>query len=553
MEKKLKLDNFLIFVFLLLLSLIAAKPLLRQGFFSSHDGLVHLVNLGEFRFMFKQGQFPVRWGADFDFGYGNPFFNFYSPLLNYLALPLTFVFGYLWSLKIILVLGFFISGLFAFLLAREFWGKWGGLLSGVSYIFFPYRFLEIYVRGAFPEFLALSLLPFVLWSFYKLLKSENKFYFYLAPFSLAALLLSHNFISFVFFPVLILFLGGAFYSLFLGEFRKLARVLTALILGFGLSLFFLLPTLGEKKYLITLVEGEVFKPWVHFLDFSRLWDCQWGFEFPAEGSAGTMCFQLGKINLLLALFSLILFFNFQKNQRFFIVFSLILVVGGIFLVLPFSGFLWEKIAYLSYGQFPWRFLTLVGLGLALAGGGSVFFFREEREKMIFALGGSLLLVFLSLGFLKPQNYFSLKDENFANVESIRRFFVGRAEEKGVLYLRETLPLWVINPPQDVPKKKIEGEDKLEIEEVKISPIFYLFKTKGEGKIKINTFYFPGWKVLVDGREKEIEIGDDGTINFSVSSGEHEVKVFFDKTEVRKIGEMASLGSFFLVFLLGFLL
>lgn len=425
-------------------------------------------------------------------------------------------------------------------------------MAATAYVFFPYRFVEIYVRGAFPEFLALSLLPLVLWAFYQLMETGRKSFFIVSSFSLAAVILAHNFIAFIFAPVLIGFLAVL---LPLSDYRRAIKTGLSLILGVGLASFFLVPVLLEGKYLASVEGVGIFKSWLHFLNLSDLWDCQWGYRFSERGVPGTMCFQLGKINLLLGLAPLILIGSLKKKQRLFLTFFLLLVTGAVFMTLPVSRFLWEKITYLAFGLFPWRFLTLSGLGLSLSAGGSVLFLREERTQKVFAVVMSALLVAFNLGFLKPQNYFPLKDENFATQENIERFFVGRPEEKSRLYSSASVPLWVKKAPQEVPASKIETEEETEIEEEKILPTFYSFKLKNkkESLVKINTFYFPGWKVLVDGKETKIEIDEEGTINFSVPEGEHQVKVVFGRTEPRRIGEIASGVSFLLILALGILL
>ena len=58
-----------------------------------------------------------------------------------------------------------------------------------------------------------------------------------------------------------------------------------------------------------------------------------------------------------------------------------------------------------------------------------------------------------------------------------------------------------------------------------------------------TFYFPGWRVYVDGVKTSIEFQDPnsrGLITYNVSKGEHNVKIVFEDTKVRLLGKILSL-------------
>jgi hypothetical protein len=67
----------------------------------------------------------------------------------------------------------------------------------------PYQFLNIIVRGALGEILALGLIPWVLCSFASLAAAKNSLKWY-HPLPLALLLIAHNFLGILF----AVFLGG---------------------------------------------------------------------------------------------------------------------------------------------------------------------------------------------------------------------------------------------------------------------------------------------------------------------------------------------------------
>jgi hypothetical protein len=60
-----------------------------------------------------------------------------------------------------------------------------------------------------------------------------------------------------------------------------------------------------------------------------------------------------------------------------------------------------------------------------------------------------------------------------------------------------------------------------------------------------TFYFPGWRAYIDGRETTIQFQDPeyrGVITYYVPSGEHRIDLLFTDTKVRKFGIVISIFS-----------
>ena len=55
----------------------------------------------------------------------------------------------------------------------------------------------------------------------------------------------------------------------------------------------------------------------------------------------------------------------------------------------------------------------------------------------------------------------------------------------------------------------------------------------ESRLRLNTFYFPGWTLYVDGVERPIDYSNpQGVMEFSLGSGLHGVKFVFEDTPVR---------------------
>src|SRR3990167_386156 len=125
------LISFWPFAILIFVSIFAILPFLNSGFFPIHDD-TQVQRVFEMKKSLSDGMFPVLWVADLGYGYGYPIFNYYGPLPYYLGGILSLLgLNALLATKV-MIAGVVVGSSFSiYLLAREFWGKWGGLFSSV--------------------------------------------------------------------------------------------------------------------------------------------------------------------------------------------------------------------------------------------------------------------------------------------------------------------------------------------------------------------------------------------------------------------------------------
>ena len=68
----------------------------------------------------------------------------------------------------------------------------------------------------------------------------------------------------------------------------------------------------------------------------------------------------------------------------------------------------------------------------------------------------------------------------------------------------------------------------------------------------NTFYFPGWHVVVDKQEVPIEFQNEayrGLITFKIPPGIHQVEIKFTDTKLRLVADIISFATVILCLLL----
>jgi hypothetical protein len=95
----------------------------------------------------------------------------------------------------------------------------------------------------------------------------------------------------------------------------------------------------------------------------------------------------------------------------------------------------------------------------------------------------------------------------------------------------------------------EGKGKILSQQVSNSKRVYSIIATTPLKMVDRTFYFPGWKVLVDGVNVPIEYQDPnyrGVITYAVPSGNHTVSVVYTDTKARLLGKLLTILGTFLV-------
>jgi len=184
------------FIALIIITVLAVSGLLNNQYFAIHDDQ-HIARLYLLDQAIRQGDLYPRWVGGLGFNFGYPLFNFYPPLIYYVAEFFHLLgFNLLWSLKLMIITGSFISSFGMYLLGKRFFDKKTGLLVATLFTFFFYRAITIYIRGAWAEFFAMSILPLVFLGLDNISKNKSIKSIFLFSISLALLILAHPLIAF---------------------------------------------------------------------------------------------------------------------------------------------------------------------------------------------------------------------------------------------------------------------------------------------------------------------------------------------------------------------
>ena len=550
---KLSKNIFFWFILIVIFTIPAVWNLLRPGFFPMQDDL-QAFRVQQMDKCFDDGQIPCRWVPDAGYGYGYPQFNYYPPFPYYVGAVIHRVgIQYIDVVKILFVTGYIFSALTMFLLVNELLkNKWAGFVSAVLYTYIPYKAVEVYVRGALSEFWAQIFFPLIFWLIYKVVMTGKKSFILFLGVSIAMLATTHTLMTIIFVPVAVLW---AIYWLSTEKWVNLSKVIWSGLLGFGLSAFYLLPVAFERQFVhIESMLSGYFDYRAHFVNLYKLFiSREWGYGssgFPNELlnlSLGIVQWVVGLLTVGLAIL------NYKKSRKLSVLAFLIFISSllTVFMIHMKSSFIWVKLPFLWYMQFPWRFLAVSIFLLCLLSG----FFTYFCKKYAYILGTILILasIVLNISFFVPKDWLDITDsDKFSGVSWQKQMTIS---------IFDYLPIYATLPPINEAPKILEIMDgKAEVLEYKKGSDFQygIIKVEENASVRLPLFDFPGMVVKVNGKRIEHYNNDCrghdfcyGLISFKLPEGEHKIKVELKDTPIRKIGNYISLISIIILIWLSF--
>lgn len=542
----------------LLLSVFAILPLFHVGFFPMHDN-EQVARLFDLEQTLKAGNFPPRIAPNLGFGYGYPFFNFYPPFVYYVALVFKILgFSYIDSIKLMIGLGFILSGFFMFLLSKEFFGKWGGIVSAAAYVYVPYHAVDAYVRGAFPEFWAFVFLPAIFWSYLKLSKKPSYLYSILAVLSGAGLILSHNLVAFM--GAIFMFSWLVFLFVITSEKKKFAIYsLLSVILSFMITAYFWLPSYFEKQHtMINLLISDLANYKLHFVCIPQLFNSKWGYGASLPFCNDGLSFELGRAQIALSIIGALIFVKSFLNKKinYYLGFFLVMLVLSVFMTNTRSEFIWRIIQPLWYVQFPWRFLLYCAFFSSLIGG-SISLLPFKNKFILSSVFIFLILIF-NLAYFRPEKYLNnVSDKDYISKEVIRWDISKLAAEYvplGTETVKSREGVSVINITKNEIAKDsyqvLSGAMKVNVGTEKPQNKKFSVDVQSPGDFRINTYDFPGWKTYLDGQQIRFSSNNKlRLIEINLPLGNHTVEARLSDTPIRTVGNYLSLLA--LIFILVF--
>ena len=203
-------------------------------------------------------------------------------------------FSFVDSVKLVFGLSFIASALAMYIWLNEFLSKKGAFVGGLLYMFAPYRFVDLYVRGSIGEHVAFLFPPLVLYFIFKLFKRSEYRYIFLGSVTLSGLILSHNAISLMFLPIFFIYIIFLTWQL-KSKKRFIIDTTLLIVFGFAQSTFFWLPAYFEGRYTLRdiVIKGGYIN---NFASFSQFIYGNWNY-----GISGQFTLQVAMVDVYLTL------------------------------------------------------------------------------------------------------------------------------------------------------------------------------------------------------------------------------------------------------------
>jgi hypothetical protein len=540
-----------IVVFVLVLLIIPTFfSLLRAGFFPMQDDL-QAFRIHQMDKCFQDFQIPCRWVPDMGYGFGYPQFNFYPPAVFYFGELIHLAgFQFIDSVKILFGLGFILSALAMFLFLRAVFGVWPAFFGAILYTYTPFKATEVYVRGSISEFWAFIFFPLIFWSIYQIFKVKKLKYFIYLSFTSALLLLTHNLMSMIFFPIVLIWILSLAYVE--KNWRIVGKIIAFLFLGFSLAAFYLLPAVLEKPYVhLDSILSGYFDYRQHFVSIHQLFISNyWGFGSSVFGLGDEVSLSAGQIHWAAGLLGLILaVFNFKQNKKIatLVIILSTLALGVLFMIHERSSFIWSQIPLLHWLQFPWRFLALSTFLLSILSAALIYFLSEKLSQKYIKTVSLLILIVTIIVYgrnFQPANWLDIADQD--------KFSGSLWEKQLTISIFDYLPIYGQLPPNkrapELPEI-LDGDAK--VTDYKKGSNFQHgeIEVSERATIRLPLFDFPGMIVEVD-NQKIHHLNNDcraqpycfGLITFSLEKGNHNIFVKLEDTPIRTIGNWISVVS-----------
>lgn len=536
----------LIVVVVILRSLL---PLAHTGFPATHDGEGHIARIANYAVSIRQGHFPPRIAPTFWNGYSYPIFNFHYPFLSIVGAP--FVLAKIHpevALKFWVVVGWLTLWIGTFLYTQKVTqNRLSGLVATLLAALNPYFYSLVYVRGSYGELFATAAAIWLLY-FVEQRAQKNKA---ATTFNIgiiissAVILLAHNIYAVLLFPCSLL------YAVFRRNKTSLSKVLTEFLVGFGLTAFFWIPALLEKKYVRF---DEQFSQFYlqHFVEFWQLLSSKVTFGISTAGTDDTISLGIGVAGLSVLVATIIYFvlprLTFLKNFAFSQIttnkstditvrVAALLAVASIIVMLPVSLILWKTLFILPYFQFPWRFLGPLSIVLAVLGA-VLWNTRSKVLRAILSVGLVVNLIFFA-GWYWP-TYTHFAPEYYLNYLQTATIY---DEFRPTTFTVEPGNLSAGTP-------EIIGDGTTSDLKWRGTYRTYHISAKEPVTVVEPTMYFPGWKVWANGAAADLVIPDEtggeknrykGQVAYTVPAGEWDiVSKMTQQTQARLLGNSLSL-------------
>jgi hypothetical protein len=228
-----------------------------------------------------------------------------------------------------------------------------------------------------------------------------------------------------------------------------------------------------------------------------------------------------------------------KKKRMLLLFLNLLAWTALFLTHSKSAILWNNLPFMDYFQFPWRFNALAGIFFSLTVGYFAIISVSNYFKSVIIIFFTLILLIFHGSFFHPDKWLNITDTDKLSGKNW--------DLATTISINDYLPIYTnLSPAKKALDKPevISGKvDFINIEKGTNWQKWKLFASDNS-VVQAQLFYFPNWKVYIDGKNTPIDYKDyNGLITFSIQMGMHTVDLRLTDTPIRTTGNAITLLGF----------
>jgi hypothetical protein len=529
-------------------------PLAHEGVPATGDGYLHLQRVMLLDHARSEGVWWSRWLADVAYGHGAPVFTFYAPLAYLPAHVATWLgVGYVAAFKLTNALILVGAPLAMYSLARAVGSRVAAWTAAVAYAYLPYQLVDVYARGALPEAATFVWIPLAALGLVALAHHPRRRTCALCGLTIAALVATHNATALVTLPALGLL--GLLLGLRADARRRFVVLgVVAFALGLSISAAFWLPAMLERDAVSvgSAVSRDTLSRFL-FRDVSPVQgSLHYDYRSPSVEIEGFGWFwpRTGLVQALVAVAGVLFTLRLPHAARPTMVWATAIALGGLALQAWPARILYDAVPLLAFVQFPWRLLTLVGVGTSILAAAAV---DGIGIRPIGPVAAAALISIASaaaaLWSFEPR-YDYPRDE-LLTAESVLRAEIADYGI-GTTHFGEFLPRAVGSDGRDRLRRRLLGTEpapalapmeppqSIRLIESRPTGLAIDIDTVGPTVLRLQQFGLPGWRVGVNGVEAPWRAeGRMGLPATRIESGSNRVKFELDDTPAKLVGLVLS--------------
>jgi hypothetical protein len=518
--------------FVVAVSLLAVVPVLVFGVPSNRDLSNHFRFALPFYDAISSGSFYPGWLAESNGGYGDPSFRFYPPGLYYLLALFRFITGQ-WYVATLLTFSLIsiAGGLGIYFWARSILPSSQAMWVCLIYAVAPYHLNQLYQATMLAEWAGSAVLPFV-FAFLERVCANGK------RRDIAGLALCYAILVLTHLPLTVIgSMALVLYALVRVEAGRRLQTLAKLAVGTMLGLC------ASSVYWVTIV-SEIRWIAVNSVDHDASVDYRSNFILSTFSPDYLNVWWMNILFLLTLLLAAPITFLLRRGawrDRRELRPVATVTAFAVFMALPLSRPIWNQLSLLQETQFPWRWLAIISMGLAVLTAVALAVMNSSnttgvRVKRLVIFGAMAISVAFSLSHIVREAQF-LSTHAFENT---------LAEVRGTPSVNYWFPIWVSSTPKPMMAQVETAGRAVSVESW--APEFRRFSVAagGASEARIKTFYYPHWTAQSGQHALATRPDNDGTLLISLPPDAVSVDLVFKEPRSSRVSSMASLAGFMLI-------